>query len=201
MRQCMTMMRRSKGDSGWARKSSSADMAKGMLAGVVGGIAGAWAMNQFHLLTTKVTGHGGDEAQQAAEHEPGDAQAAQRGKEKKGEPTTVLAADAVSRRLFHHELSEKEQQMAGPAMHYGFGAVMGGIYGTAAETIPMIRVGEGAAYGAAVWLVADEAAVPALGLAGPPTQHPPSVHLSSLGAHLVYGLVTESVRRTVMALW
>ena len=52
-------------------------------------------------------------------------------------------------------------------------------------------------FGTAVWLGADEVAVPAFGLAGPPWEHPASVHARALTAHLVYGVATEGVRRLV----
>jgi putative membrane protein len=52
-----------------------------------------------------------------------------------------------------------------------------------------------------VWLGADEIGVPALGLSGPPTQYPLSVHLYALASHLVYGFTTELVRRTLRRGW
>jgi putative membrane protein len=85
--------------------------------------------------------------------------------------------------------------VAGPALHYGFGALTGAVYGALAELVPAVTWGAGAPFGTAVWLGADEVTVPALGLSGPPWESPPSVHARALGAHLVYGLTTEGVRR------
>src|SRR5215831_9326800 len=50
---------------------------------------------------------------------------------------------------------------------------------------------------AAVWLIADEIIVPALGLSKPPTKYPLSTHASSIASHLVYGMTTEIVRREI----
>jgi len=52
-------------------------------------------------------------------------------------------------------------------------------------------------FGAAVWAIADEGIVPAAGLSKSPTEYPLSIHAYALASHLVYGLTTELVRRTV----
>jgi uncharacterized membrane protein YagU involved in acid resistance len=64
----------------------------------------------------------------------------------------------------------------------------------------MVTAGAGSAYGAAVWLVGDEAVVPLLGLSKPPSQYPASTHAYALASHLVYGLTLEGGRRAVRAL-
>ncbi len=71
------------------------------------------------------------------------------------------------------------------------------IYGVAAEIAPISTVGAGLPFGAAVWLVADDIVVPALGLSKPITEFSLSTHAYALSSHLVYGLTTDLVRRTV----
>ncbi len=85
-------------------------------------------------------------------------------------------------------------------MHYAFGTLVGGVYGGAAEKFAPVRAGMGLAYGAAVWLEADELAVPALGLSGPVTQYPWKSHVYALSSHLVYGAALEAARRGIRAL-
>jgi len=68
---------------------------------------------------------------------------------------------------------------------------------TAASFGGEVTWGLGAPFGTALWLGADEVAVPAFHLAGPPWKTPASVHARALAAHLVYGLTTEGVRRLV----
>jgi putative membrane protein len=109
----------------------------------------------------------------------------------------VRAAAAISRGLFRHELSEKEERIAGPVMHYAFGALTGGIYGALAEVAPAVTRGAGMPFGIAVWLGADEITIPALRLAEPPWEHPPMVHARALAAHLVYGTATEGFRKAL----
>ena len=52
-------------------------------------------------------------------------------------------------------------------------------------------------FGTAVWLGADEVAVPAFRLSKPPTEYPVSVHAYAFMSHLVYGVTTDLVRRAV----
>jgi len=53
--------------------------------------------------------------------------------------------------------------------------------------------------GAALFGIADEVAVPALGLSGKPSEFPLSSHLYGLASHLVYGVTTEITRRAMRA--
>jgi hypothetical protein len=117
------------------------------------------------------------------------------------EPATVAAAQAVSSGVFQHRLTEPERKVAGPLIHYGYGTLMGAVYGVLAEAFPRTRTGGGTGYGAALWLLGDELAVPVLGLAPAATQVTASTHATALGAHLVYGLTTEAVRRGINAAW
>lgn len=172
---------------------------KGMAAGLAAGLVATWAMTKFQNLTAKLGG-------KSEQDEPRDPQhSAHRGTEesaRQGEDdATVKAASAISEGLFHHELTQREKEVAGPAMHYGFGVLTGALYGALAELSPAITRGAGLPFGTAVWLGADEVAVPAFKLAGPPWEHPAPVHARALAAHLVYGLTAEMVRRPLRRLF
>jgi len=67
------------------------------------------------------------------------------------------------------------------------------------EYVGVASAGAGVPFGAIQVLVADDLAVPALGLSEPPTRAPASAHLLSLVSHVVYGVTTELVRRGVRA--
>jgi hypothetical protein len=170
---------------------------KGAVAGLVAGLAATWVMTQFQELSGKLAGDHPRDEPRAPQH------SAKRGTREsaegngQGEDATVRAAARLSRSLFHHGLSKREKEVAGPALHYGFGALTGAAYGALAEMTPGVTRGAGAPFGAAVWLAADEITVPALGLSGPPWEYPPMVHARALGAHLVYGLAAEGLRRLV----
>jgi putative membrane protein len=88
-----------------------------------------------------------------------------------------------------------KKKIAEPVMHYAFGALAGGLYGGLMAEAPLATFGGGSLYGAAVGLVAEQIAAPALGLSAPPVWRPLSRHLRTLGTNLVYGLAAESLRR------
>jgi hypothetical protein len=84
---------------------------------------------------------------------------------------------------------------AGVAVHYAFGAFIGAAYGFAFEVNPRVGIGSGLPLGAAVWLLAEEIALPVTGLSEAPERYPLRDHLNALAAHLVFGSTTEIVRR------
>ena len=178
------------------------DVWKGLAAGLVGGLVASWTMNRFQDMWSKLSERNGQskntQASQQSEGQEssrGEQQAKQGGAEQ--EDATVKAASAISEGIFEHELTKSEKKIAGPAVHYAFGTAVGGLYGACAELAPEVTAGAGAPFGAAFWLVADETAVPLLGLSKGPTAYPLSVHAYALASHFVYGLTAELVRRSV----
>lgn len=177
------------------------DVLKGLAAGLVAGLVASWTMNQFQTLWSAVAE--GDE--QSRVKKASQQSGGRKGKQKKKESqesgedqdATVKTAQAISENVFDHHLTKSEKKIAGPAVHYAMGATSGTIYGAMAELTPFVTIGAGLPFGAAVWLVADEAAVPALGLSKSPTEVPLSNHAYALASHFVYGLTTEIVRRGV----
>ncbi len=161
------------------KKADAGDVVKGAVAGLVGGIVGSLVMTGFQTLLSSLS---------EEEKKP---------KRKREEPANVKAAEEISEGLFDHKLKKSEKEPAGEAMHYAMGATSGLIYGIASEIAPMTTVGLGLPFGAAVWLVADDVVVPALGLAKPATEYPISTHAYALSSHLVYGLTSDLVRRAV----
>jgi putative membrane protein len=115
----------------------------------------------------------------------------------KDEPATLKAAERIAETVLHTELPEELKPAAGEAVHYGMGMLSGAIYGAVAEVLPIVRAGNGLLFGAVLWLIADETAVSATGLAKRPSAYPPSTHAYALSSHLVYGFVTETVRRVL----
>jgi putative membrane protein len=172
---------------------------KGFVAGLVGGLVASWTMNQFQAAWSKATEgfekpHGAQSMQPGAGEQPG--QGSEQNKENQDD-ATVKAAKAISEGIFGHKLEEREKRAAGAAVHYAFGTATGGLYGAVAELAPEVTTGMGLPFRVAFWLVADETAVPLLGLSKPPTEYPVSTHVYALASHLVYGLTAELVRRAV----
>jgi hypothetical protein len=170
---------------------------KGLAAGLVGGLVASWTMNRFQDVWSKLAAEfGPTEEQSSARDGNGESQQA-RGGEEQTDDATVKAASAISEGIFDHELTKSEKRIAGPTVHYAFGTSVGGLYGAVAELAPETTAGAGLPFGAAFWLLADETAVPLLGLSKGPTEYPLSTHVYALASHFVYGLTAEAVRRAV----
>lgn len=179
-------------------KQNKGNVWKGTAAGFVGGLLASWTMNQFQAAWTKATEdfekpHG---AQSMHSEGKNAEQESEQNKENQDD-ATVKAATAISESIFGHELKESEKKPAGALVHYAFGTATGGLYGAIAELAPEVTVGAGLPFGAAFWLIADETAVPLLGLSKPPTEYPLSTHAYAFASHLVFGLTAELVRRAV----
>jgi hypothetical protein len=166
------------------------NLLKGLAAGLIGGLVASWTMNRFQDVWMKLADSESSEAQSSEQAE------GQKSDEEQDD-ATVRTASAISEGIFDHELTKSEKKIAGPAVHYAFGTSVGGLYGAAAELAPEVATGAGLPFGAAFWLVADETALPLLGLSKGPTAYPVSTHAYALASHLVYGLTAELVRRGV----
>ena len=153
---------------------------RGALAGLVGGLVAAGAMSLAHKGLTILADSDG--AQPQAQQD---------------DDATVKTADAVLGRLAGRPLTREQKPLAGTLVHYAFGGAVGALYGGVAELAPLARTGWGLPFGVAVWLGAHVIAVPALGLAEPPTRRPLSREAPELVLHLVYGAVTELARRVL----
>ena len=152
-------------------------------AGIAGGLAASFVMSKFQTGWKTL----------AREFDPDSAER----QAKEGESATVKAANRVSQSTTGAPVPEPQKETAGEAVHYGFGALLGGLYGAASSVAPQVRTGFGTIFGTAVWAVADEIAVPAADLTKPPQQVPSSQHLYSIVSHVLFGAVLEGSRRAV----
>ena len=170
---------------------------RGILAGVAGGLAASWMMNQFIAGAGPALQHAVQSEEENAEQEK---QTEQQARDPQPD-ATMKTADAIVNTVTGGEhLSWEAKQKGGPMVHYSFGALMGGVYGGLAEYSPLVRSGFGITFGAVLFAVADLVAVPALDLSGSPKEAPASSYATPLAAHIVYGATTELVRRIVRKL-
>ena len=158
------------------------DLMKGLVAGVAGGLLASFLMEQFQAAwsatATAMSGskkHGG----------------------RKSDPTTVKAANLIAQKVTGRKVPLDYKPLAGEAVHYGMGASSAAVYGVLAEVAPILTAGDGVGFGAALWVLADEVAVPAAGLSKSPKEIPVATHVYALASHLVYGWIAETVRRAV----
>lgn len=180
-----------------------ADVLLGLAAGLAGGLAASWVMNQFQAMWSRKTegiekGHGAQSLKPSGGHEAvEEIRREPQANTEEQEDATEKLASLVSEQAFHRQLSKDEKEKAGTVIHYLYGTAMGGLYGVAAEFVPEISAGVGLPFGAVFWVVADEMVVPLLGLAEEPDEYPLSTHAYALCSHLVYGLTAEAVRRAL----
>ena len=178
-------------------REDNGDILKGVVAGLAGGLLASWTMNQFQAAWSKLAGnsekpHGAQSMQPSSGSTGSQAQDA-----KEQDDATVETAKVISEKVFGHELQESEKRPAGAAVHYVFGTATGGLYGALAEVSPQVTTAAGLPFGAVFWALADETAVPLLGLSKGPTAYPLSTHVYSFASHLVYGMTAELSRRAL----
>ncbi|HEX5430716.1 MAG TPA: DUF1440 domain-containing protein [Bryobacteraceae bacterium] len=175
-------MRTSRDGSAW----------KGMLAGAIGGLAGSFAMSKFQEGWSATRKRLQPENQQNRSRR----QQKQKGKD---EPATLQTAQAIWKSAGGGPLNQRQKKIAGPIVHYAMGAASGAIYGALSRYIPRAQAGRGSAFGVALWALADEAVVPALGFSKKASRYPISTHAYGLASHLVYGLTADEVTRGIRA--
>ncbi len=172
----------------------NAEVLKGVASGAIGGLLASWTMNQFQKGWNKA-------ARTIEQKRRPQGETQERQTEADGEDATMRTAEWVSEGLLHQQLSKEQKKKLGPVVHYSFGTLTGAMYGALAEVAPKAAAGKGVLFGTAVFAGADELSLWALRLAGPPTQYPLMTHVQALASHCVYGLATDTVRRTVRHFW
>jgi putative membrane protein len=165
---------------------------RGVLAGIAGGLAAAWMMNEFMAGP-------GRELQRAVQSDEENRQQQAHHDEPK-EDATMKAADDIALTTTGRHLSYPEKEKAGPIVLYAFGALTGGLYGGLAEYSSVVTSGFGTSFGGILFSNADFLAAPALNLAPSPLDQPASAQASPFAAHIVYGVTTELVRRMLRML-
>lgn len=160
---------------------------KGALAGALGGLAGSLTMMAFQMAWSKAAESAGAKELANKTHRHEEMQ----------QDSTAKVANIAAYRVMGRSLDREEKKKGAAAVHFGFGATMGALYGAVAELAPAATGGFGTAFGAGLFLSADEVALPRLGLSKSPRQVPPEMHALGLGSHVVYGATVEGVRRLV----
>ena len=167
---------------------------KGFATGFVGGVVGTLVLNVFQMASLKGT--------RAVERRVGDGE--RYAGEQKGLLDTFDAAHAktaqVAAKAVGERLARGDAQRMVPVVEFAFGAIFGGVYGALAEYVPAVTAGFGTAYGAVLFTGASEVVLPALGWVPMPSERTPVQHMGGMAGNVVYGAVTEGVRRLVRGL-
>jgi uncharacterized membrane protein len=146
----------------------------GLVSGLAAGLVAAYAMTKFQTFVGEAIkpGLGGT-----------------------GTPSTETAANRASKLLTGKAIPKDRRPVAGEAVHYVIGSLVGGLYGLAAERQPKVTAGHGAVFGITAASVLDETVVPLTGLGPGPTKAPLTSHPYSYASHLVFGVVAEGARK------
>ena len=91
--------------------------------------------------------------------------------------------------VFHRPVDERWTGALNNAMHWSYGTGWGGVYGLIKGSLKAPALSAGAVFGAAVWGV-SLLQLPAMQLARPIWEMPPSEVARDLSFHVIYGLTT-----------
>ena len=142
-------------------------LVKGLVAGLIGGLIATAAKSVAEKIYPPRT-----------DGEPG--------------PSAMLAEKVAG-----HDLTETQETVAAEAINWGFGALTGAAYGALAEFYPTATAKDGAGFGLTLASLTQESALPEMGLSAPPEEQTTRERTSEMSSYVVYGIVTETVRRTV----
>ncbi len=172
------------------QRKGDADLAKGVVAGFLGGLVGSWVMLKF------IEGPG-PAIERAIQGQRRPAADDEKRQAEQTESVTMRAAETFYHAGTGGHLTHAERAEEGTVVHYAFGTLMGLGYGVVADYAPVVGVGLGAAFGTVLWAGTDLSAIPAAGFSSWPTEEPGSAHVSHWAAHVVYGMAMEGTRRLV----
>jgi hypothetical protein len=144
--------------------------------GVAAGLSGSAAMHVFRLVWENVGSRDGRHTLFGFDRE-----------------SDVNAARLGYELFFDRVLSEAQAGRVGVAMHYAFGAVLGIAY----QFIPPPARSD-VAFGALLWLCADELLIAVSDISDPFRKSAAS-HASAFAAHLIFGAVTGYTTRLLQS--
>lgn len=154
------------------RRSVIADTIDGAIAGAIA----TWVMG---TVTTAL-------------YEHADTTARRRENNARDGKTAYDVAAEKSAKLVGTQLSDAERNRYGQAIHWALGAGAGALYGALRPRSETASLAGGLLFGAAFWLIVDEAVTPALGLTKGPRAFPWQTHARGLAGHLVFGTVANT---------
>ncbi len=152
-------------------------LAADMLFGAIAGAIGVWAMDQVDWYIYD-------------REDPRARQRTQSVRPAGRDPAHNIVGRAAE--MMGHEAPD-QPNAAGVAVHYALGVGPGAIYGALHDKAPRVRSGRGLAYGFALFVTQDEIFNAATGLSADPRKYPWQAHARGLIAHLVLGVVTDTV--------
>jgi hypothetical protein len=177
---------------------------KGLVLGTIGGAVGTLAMEYYWKAAEAITGQ--DPREKGGGNTGGDKSGSDKDKDrplddislvgkhyKKGESSTDAMARHEYKLVTHKEPKKEAKSTLSYITHWGFGMGGAAIYGALRGPARFPDILGGLALAVGLWGLANELAVPMLGLSEGPTASPPELHAHTLGAHIAYGLTSAAV--------
>jgi hypothetical protein len=164
-----------------------AGMSKGAAAGALGGFAGGAVMLLFGAAFDRAFDRGTRRRNRPRKFLPTSDQ------ELDGTAVLALAAG----RVVGLDLEGSALKNSARVMHFVFAAALGATYGALAEITPLVTAGHGTAFAACEELTGNEWLMPRIGFLRPVKQYPMHERVHSLASHLLWGVVTETVRARI----
>ncbi|GAC1658104.1 MAG: hypothetical protein NVS9B15_19590 [Acidobacteriaceae bacterium] len=152
-----------------------------VLIGLAGGLAATFVMTQAQNAWAQ--------AQKSGESQRYKSKA--QAQSEVDEQSTVKVAQHAAHAV-NADIPQEQRQTAGTAVHYGFGTLMGGVYGALSSALDDAPFGTGILFGVGLWLAADEFVLPYLGLSKPPQERDLKEHAYEASMHAVYGLCLDA---------
>ncbi len=101
--------------------------------------------------------------------------------------TPAEVAKRIIRGVLQRDVPEDKTGLLNNVMHWGYGTSWGAVYGLVQGTVAGSAFKHGAVFGAGVWS-ASLVQLPAMKLAPPVWEYPPTELALEVGYHVVYGL-------------
>lgn len=164
---------------------------KGFVLGLAGGVVGTVAMGGYWSALTSILGSDPrmETLEDGVDALDDMSLVSQQHGEQEGS-TAAMGRIAYEQIAGESPDSVETQSLLSYEVHYGYGAVQGGLFGAMTGGRGRRDVSDGVLFGSALWLLGDEGLVSLLGLADGPGNYPVKQHVSRWGAHVVYGVAT-----------
>jgi hypothetical protein len=181
---------------------------KGLVLGTVGGAVGVLAMEGYWKAASLVVGQ--DPREKGGGNTGGKQSGSDRQEEgplddislvgkqyKEGEASTEAAGRHEYELVTHKEPKRETKTVLSYLNHYGFGMAGAAAYGAIRGRARIPDIVGGLVLAVALWGLANELAVPLLGLSEGPTASPPELHAHTLAAHIAYGLAASATTQVL----
>ena len=176
---------------------------KGLLLGMLGGVAGVLAMGFYWKQVKAITGRDPRSAydeDDVPDTEALDSVAVAGRHHKEGESSTAALGRILYQQATGKEPPQETKTVLSYLIHWLISMQISGVYGAARTRSGVPDLAGGLILGTALWLLGDEMLMPVAGLTEGPSAYPPELHAHGWGAHAAYGLTSAATTQLLYRL-